>query len=251
MTEALLEVRNLNKAFGGLVVTKDVSLDLKRGEIHALIGPNGAGKSTLVNQIAGELQPNSGQIVMGSEDLTAIPTHQRVRYGLVRTFQVSSVLSEFTVFENALMAALGGLSPKPKWWQPAHKDKQASDRALEALDLVEMSGQRETKVTELSYGERRQLELAMALALKPKVLLLDEPMAGVGPQEAERLAHLFQNLRADRAILLIEHDMDIVFTLADTVSVLVEGDLIATAAPEMVRNMPEVQSAYFGEEEDV
>lgn len=233
-----------------MVVTKDVSLELRRSEIHALIGPNGAGKSTLVNQIAGELQPNSGQVLMGSEDLTAIPTHQRVRYGLVRTFQVSSVLSEFTVFENALMAALGGLSPKPKWWQSALKDKQASDRALEALELVEMADQRETKVTELSYGERRHLELAMALALKPKVLLLDEPMAGVGPQEAERLAVLFQNLRTDRAILLIEHDMDVVFALADTVSVLVEGDLIATAEPEKVRNMPEVQSAYFGEEED-
>ncbi|MEM7068870.1 MAG: ABC transporter ATP-binding protein [Pseudomonadota bacterium] len=250
MTEALIEVRNLNKNFGGLVVTNDVSMDIRRGEIHALIGPNGAGKSTLVNQIAGELHPNSGQIVMGNEDLTIVPTHHRVRHGLVRTFQISSVLSDFTVFENALMAALGGLSPTPNWWKPAVGDNQASERAIEALNLVQLDDQSDTQVTELSYGERRHLELAMALALKPKVLLLDEPMAGVGPQEVERLAELFKTLRADRAILLIEHDMDVVFALADRVSVLVEGVLIATASPNEIRKMPEVQSAYFGEGED-
>ncbi|HEU0222991.1 MAG TPA: ABC transporter ATP-binding protein [Paracoccaceae bacterium] len=249
MREPMLEVRHLRKAFGGLVVTDDVSLDLRHGEIHALIGPNGAGKSTLIAQIAGEIRPNAGEILLVGENLTECPAEKRVRRGLVRSFQVSSVLDGFSVLENARLAALGRRLPHLGWWRPAASDQGAGLEALEALQKVRLAQRADTPVATLSYGERRQIELAMALALRPHALLLDEPMAGVGPEESRSLTRLLDELRQHCGILLVEHDMDVVFSLADRVSVLVEGRLMATAPPAEVRDMEEVQRAYFGAED--
>jgi branched-chain amino acid transport system ATP-binding protein len=249
MREPILEVRNLCKSFGGLVVTDEVSLDLRQGEIHALIGPNGAGKSTLINQISGELPPDRGDVVLRGESLRGCPTHERVRRGVARSFQVSSVLGEFTVLENARLAALGRRLPTLAWWQPASADQKATDEALEALRKVGLEQRADVMVSALSYGERRHLELAMALALRPAALLLDEPMAGVGPREGSSLTRLLESLRHECTILLVEHDMDVVFALADRISVLVGGRLIATATPSEVRGMREVQCAYFGTED--
>lgn len=249
MNTPVLEVRSLNKSFGGLVVTDDVSLDLLSGEIHALIGPNGAGKSTLVNQIVGELTSDSGEVFLHNSAITKQPTHLRVRQGLVRTFQISSVIRSFTTFENVLLAALGQLSPQPHWWQSAQRNRKAREIALDALDKVNLSDRANLAATELSYGEHRHLELAMALALNPSVLLLDEPMAGVGPREGEELAQLLISLRDEAAILLIEHDMDVVFSISDRISVLVEGRLIATDEPQVIRLSNDVKTAYFGDEE--
>lgn len=249
MTTPILEIRNLEKAFGGLVVTRDVSLSLWPGEIHALIGPNGAGKSTLINQIVGELQPNAGLVLLRGEKINGRTTHERVRLGLARSFQVSSVLREFSVLDNARLAALARKLPALGWWRAASSDAQATDEAMVALHRVGLDHRANALVSTLSYGERRHLELAMALALEPAVLLLDEPMAGVGPDEGRSLTELISELRQGRAILLVEHDMDVVFTLADRVSVLVEGQIIATAPPAEIRKMEEVRRAYFGTEE--
>ncbi|MCE7029400.1 ABC transporter ATP-binding protein [Jiella avicenniae] len=249
MTEAPLVVRDLSKSFGGLNVTRSVSLDLKPGEIHALIGPNGAGKSTLINLIAGELRPDSGAIRLNGVDVTGLHSEQRVRSGLARSFQVSSVLKDFTVLENALLAVVGRRQPALNWWRSTLSDTQGVEEAMAALEKVGLARRANAKVATLSYGERRHLELAMALALKPKVLLLDEPMAGVGTEEGHELTELVSNLRTDCAILLVEHDMDVVFALADRVSVLVEGRMIATGAPAEVREMESVQHAYFGTED--
>lgn len=249
MTETPLVVRELTKSFGGLNVTRSVGLDLRPGEIHALIGPNGAGKSTLINLIAGELRPDSGSIRLDGRDVTGLHSEQRVRAGLARSFQVSSVLKDFTVLENAVLAVVGRRQPALNWWRSTLSDTQFIEEAMAAIEKVGLVRRADAKVSTLSYGERRHLELAMALALKPQVLLLDEPMAGVGTEEGRELTDLVSNLRNDCALLLVEHDMDVVFALADRVSVLVEGQLIATGAPGDVREMESVQKAYFGTED--
>ena len=249
MTAPILEIRNLHKSFGGLAVTRDVSLSLVPGEIHALIGPNGAGKSTLVNLIVGELRSDGGMVLLRGAEINDRSTHERVLLGLARSFQVSSVIKEFTVLDNARLAALGCKLPTLGWWRAANSDVQATDKAIAALRMVGLAHRTDALVSTLSYGERRHLELAMALALEPAVLLLDEPMAGVGTEEAHGLTDLIAELRQERAILMIEHDMDVVYALADRVSVLVEGQIIATAPPDEIRNMEQVRRAYFGTED--
>ncbi|WJR76871.1 ABC transporter ATP-binding protein [Bradyrhizobium sp. NP1] len=246
MTEAILQIRGLCKSFGGLVVSDNISLALMPGEIHALIGPNGAGKSTLINQISGEVRPDKGTVTLRGRSIENMPTYERVRAGLARSFQVSSVLNDFTVLENARLAAIGSKLPTLHWWRPATADASATEQAMCALEKVRLAQRASAKASTLSYGERRQLELAMALALEPSVVLLDEPMAGVGPDEGRRLTELLDTLRDECAILLVEHDMDAIFALADRISVLVEGQLIATAHPNDIRASKSVQQAYLG-----
>lgn len=249
MSDPILSIRNLGKRFGGLVVTDGVSLDVHAGEVHALIGPNGAGKTTLIGQITGTLTPDSGEILCDGQSLLRMSPHQRVRLGLARSFQVSSVLSQFTVLDNARLAVLGHRLPRLGFWRPVSSDADAEAAAMAALARVGLEDRAHVTVGNLSYGERRHLELAMALALQPRVMLLDEPMAGVGTEESRRLTALLRDLSRDCAILLVEHDMDVVFSLADRISVLVAGRIIASGPAEALRDNEEVKLAYFGEED--
>ncbi len=226
----LLELRALRKAYGALQVTRNVSLTVAPGEIHALIGPNGAGKTTLVSQIAGTTRPDSGHILLAGRDITRLPPHRRARLGLARSFQIIDLVDDYTALENAALAV-----------------RDASPRARDALAAVNLAPRADTPAGALSHGERRHLELAIALAAAPTLLLLDEPMAGIGHDEAAALVVLLQSLRGRFAILLVEHDMDAVFALAGRISVLVEGALIATGPPAAIRADPLVRAAYLGD----
>lgn len=244
----VLQVQNLVKSFGALKATDDVSLDLRAGEIHALIGPNGAGKSTLIKQIVGEIAPSSGAVVLEGRDISTMPSPQRALAGLARSFQVSSIMPEFTVLQNIMLAAQGVSGVTFRFFRPAMKDKSLRSAAEGCLLRVGLSGRSEVRASDLSHGERRSLEVAMALALKPKVFLLDEPMAGMGTEGANRLITLLSDLKAEAPILLIEHDMDAVFALADRISVLVYGRVIATGTVDEIKAHEEVRSAYLGDE---
>jgi branched-chain amino acid transport system ATP-binding protein len=249
MTEPVLQVRQLTKAYGGLVVTSDVDLDVRPHEVHGLIGPNGAGKSTLIGQVFGEIAPDRGAIVWCGEEVTRLPVHERVRKGLARSFQITSVLPEFTALDNVRLATLAPRPPGSSGIQAPAAGGTAAERARTCLARVGLAGRAEVRAEILSYGERRHLEIAMALALEPRLLLLDEPMAGVGPEESRALTDLLRDLRRDCAILLVEHDMDVVFALADRLSVLVAGRIVASGPPSEIRQDPEVRRAYFGEED--
>lgn len=249
MTDPILSIRALRKAYGGLLVTSNVDLDVMPNEIHALIGPNGAGKSTLIGQIVGDIKPDSGTIRWMREDLGGVPPHQRVRRGMVRTFQISSILPEMTVSDNVRLAALGPSLGITQSMRPVESFEMAAVKAETALRRVGLEYRAGMIAGKLSYGERRHLEIAMALALSPKLLLMDEPMAGVGPSESSALTELLKTVGRECAIVLVEHDMDVVFSLASKISVLVSGDLVACDVPDKIRNDPEVQRAYFGMEE--
>jgi branched-chain amino acid transport system ATP-binding protein len=249
MTEPVLQIKGLRKSYGGLAVTNDVTLDVHANEVHGLIGPNGAGKSTLIGQIFGEIAPDAGAIVWCGREITRLPVHQRVRRGLARSFQITSVLPELTALDNVRLATLAGGRSGLFGLQAIRVHRDAIERAHACLGRVGLAARSDARADVLSYGERRHLEIAMALALEPRLMLLDEPMAGVGPDESHALTDLLRDLRNDCAILLVEHDMDVVFALADRLSVLVAGRIIASGSPAAVREDPEVKHAYFGEED--
>ncbi|WP_299962184.1 ABC transporter ATP-binding protein [uncultured Roseobacter sp.] len=249
MTEALLETRGLVKSFGALRATDAVSLTLHPGEIHALIGPNGAGKSTLIKQIAGGLAPDAGSIWFDGRDVTAMGTVARARAGLGRTFQISSLAMEYTALQNAMLGALGARGTVWRFFRPVMGDADLRQTALDALARVGLEAQATTRAAELSHGQRRLLEVAVALTLKPRAFLMDEPMAGLGTRGSKRMTAFLDTLRAQAPILLVEHDMDAVFALADRISVLVYGQIIATGTAAEIRANEHVRAAYLGEED--
>jgi branched-chain amino acid transport system ATP-binding protein len=242
-----LRVEHLVKRFGGLTATDDVSLDLVPGEIHALIGPNGAGKSTLVGQIAGELVPDSGRIWLGETEITRWPVHARSQLGLARSYQITQFCPEYTSVENVMLAALARAGSSYGAWTPLLDDAALDRRARDVVERIGLGPLADVRARDIGHGEHRQLELAMALALEPKVLLLDEPLAGMSSAESEQMVTMLGELRGRYPILLIEHDMHAVFALADRISVLVYGKVIATGTPAAIREDPQVRSAYLGE----
>ncbi|HHN67428.1 MAG TPA: ABC transporter ATP-binding protein [Thermopetrobacter sp.] len=245
---ALLRTIGLRKAFGGLQVTAGVDLDLRDGEIHALIGPNGAGKTTLINQLAGEIAPDGGRIEFLGRDITRRPAHARARLGLARSFQRTSLLPAMTVMDNALAAALANHGRPWGVFRAARRDAVLRAAAQAALELTGLADAAARPVAQLAHGQRKQLDLALALIGQPKVLLLDEPTAGLSPAEGREMVALLENLKGRWPMLLVEHDMDAVFALADTLSVLVAGRIVATGAPQDVRADARAQAAYFGDE---
>jgi branched-chain amino acid transport system ATP-binding protein len=246
MADIVLQIRGLSKSFGALRATEDVTLDLREGEIHALIGPNGAGKSTLIRQITGEMASDAGEVVFHGQNLAGLDAAARARLGLARTFQVSSVAPEFTVLQNVMLAAQGASGRSFRFFRPVMRDAGLTTAAHDCIDRAGLSGRQGVLAAELSHGERRKLEIAMALALDPRVFLLDEPMAGMGADGAQELGVLLDKLRHRAPILLVEHDMDAVFRLSDRVSVLVYGRIIATGTAAEIRGNPEVQRVYLG-----
>ena len=248
MKEPLLRTERLVKRYGGLLATDNVSIDVRPGEIHALIGPNGAGKTTLVHQLTGVVAPDSGTIHFAGHDITRLATHARVRLGLGRSFQITSVLREFTALENVALAVQGHAGHSFRFLADARRDETLRAPARRLLDEVGLGARGSVVASSLSHGEQRQLELAMALAGDPTVLLLDEPMAGMGVEESQRLIGFLRALKQKHAMLLIEHDMDVVFQLADRITVLVYGRAIASGTPGEIRANAEVRQAYLGEE---
>jgi len=247
MTEPVLQVLGLRKAFGSVMASDGVSLDLRAAEIHALIGPNGAGKSTLIRQITGEIRPDAGQVRFLGRDISALGPAARARAGLARSFQVSSMAPEFSVLQNAMLAVLGASRRVFRFVRPALSDRALTEPARALIARVGLAGRERVPAAELSHGERRKLEIAMALALRPKALLLDEPMAGMGAEGSAQLADLLDALRAEVPILLVEHDMDAVFRLADRITVLSYGRVLAGGTVEEVRSDAAVQQAYLGD----
>jgi len=248
MSAPLLHVDNLVKRFGGLAATDHATLQVKAGEIHALIGPNGAGKTTLIHQISGALAPDEGRVVFDGEDLTHTAMHQRARLGLVRSYQITSVFTRLTVQDNLALAIQANEGSSFQFWQAARSEHARYARAAEVAERVGLQAQLMQPAGALSHGEQRQLEVGLALATSPKLMLLDEPMAGMGPDESERMVQLLQSLRGHTTLLLVEHDMDAVFRLADTISVLVSGQVIACGMAEQIKNDAAVKRAYLGDE---
>jgi branched-chain amino acid transport system ATP-binding protein len=247
MADPLLRVEKLVRRFGGIVATDNVSLDVASGELHAIIGPNGAGKTTLISQLTGQLLPHSGSIRLAGADITRVPAYRRSALGLARSFQITSLLLDFTALDNVALAAQAHDGHSFHFWSNARKESQLRNAALAALVRVGLGNRAETPVSELSHGEQRELELAVALATKPQLLLLDEPMAGLGITESARMVKLLQELRREVTIVLVEHDMDAVFALADRITVLVYGRVIASDVPAAIRGNVEVRRAYLGE----
>ena len=243
----MLEVRGLRKSFGALRACDGIDFDVAEGETHAVIGPNGAGKTTFISQLAGNLRPDAGVIRFAGEDVTRLPAHARARKGFARSFQITSVFPDFSALHNvalAVQAHLGGTG----FWRPARSDPALTGPARELLREVGLGHREDALAANMSHGEHRQLEVAMALATKPRLLLLDEPMAGMGIEESQRMIELLARLKQEKTIILVEHDMDAVFRLADRISVLVYGRVIATGEPESIRANEEVRKAYLGEE---
>ena len=247
MSAALLRTRALTKRFGGLTVADAVDLEVLPGELHAVIGPNGAGKTTLINQLIGEVPPDSGTIEFDGRDITGLPSYRRSLLGLARTYQITSVFHDFSALENTALAAQAHDGHSYGVWRPAAQEGGLNERALQALAEVGLTDKRHALAAELSHGEHRQLELAMGLVARPKVLLLDEPMAGMGGAESASLSRLLASLKRRYTIVLIEHDMDVVFALADRITVLVYGKAIACGIPAEIRASVEVKRAYLGE----
>ncbi|MGR3378096.1 ABC transporter ATP-binding protein [Salipiger abyssi] len=248
MAEPVLATQGLSKSFGALQASDGISIDLRPGEIHAIIGPNGAGKSTLIAQICGALVPDAGRVEFLGRDVTRASTEARAARGLARTFQTSALAMEDTVLQNALLGALGASGRPWRFFARAERDASLRTRAEAALEAVGLADLAELRTAELSHGQRRQLEVAVALTLEPKAFVMDEPMAGLGQEGSKRLTGFLDGLRAQAPILLVEHDMDAVFALADRISVLVYGKVIATGSVEQIRRDPQVRDAYLGEE---
>ncbi|CDN56481.1 Branched-chain amino acid ABC transporter, ATP-binding protein [Neorhizobium galegae bv. officinalis bv. officinalis str. HAMBI 1141] len=247
MVEPVLQISNLVKNFGALRATDGVTLDLRPGEIHALIGPNGAGKSTLIHQICGTLRQDSGSIRFAGQDIGSFGVAERARLGLGRTFQVSSIAPDFSGLRNVMLAVQAKQGSSFRFFKPVMRDRSLIDTAMAMLERVGLTARARIPAAELSHGERRQLEIAMALALGSKAFLLDEPMAGMGPEGSKSLTRFLDTLRQEAPILLVEHDMDAVFALADRISVLVYGRIIATGTVEEIRRDPTVRTAYLGD----
>jgi branched-chain amino acid transport system ATP-binding protein len=251
LAEPLLRVDNLVRRFGGITATDNLSLEVATGELHAIIGPNGAGKTTLISQLTGQLPPNSGTIHFGGRDVTKLPAYRRSRLGLARSFQITSLLPDFTAADNVALAAQAHDGHSFYFWANARKEKNLRETARAALARVGLEHRADVTVSELSHGEQRELELAVALATKPQLLLLDEPMAGLGVSESARMVELLRALRREVTIVLVEHDMDAVFALADRITVLVYGRVIASGLPADIRSNDEVKRAYLGEQHAV
>jgi branched-chain amino acid transport system ATP-binding protein len=249
MAEALLETRGLIKRFGGLTATNDVSLAVAPGELHAIIGPNGAGKTTLIAELSGELRPDAGTIRFAGTEVSRLGPPRRAGLGIARSFQITSIFREFTVLENVALAVQARSGHSFRFWKPARRDRLLREPALASLAEVGLENRAGLPAGVLSHGEKRALEIAIALATGPRLLLLDEPMAGMGPAESAGMVNLLARLKGRFAIVLVEHDMDAVFALADRISVMVYGRVIATGAPEAIRADPEVRRAYLGEDE--
>jgi branched-chain amino acid transport system ATP-binding protein len=250
MTKAILTCHDLNKDFGGIAATEHVDLEVFPNEIHAVIGPNGAGKTTLVSQLSGDLMPDSGQVIFDGRDITRLPPNKRSYLGLARSFQITSVFLEMSVRDNVALAAQAHQGHSFRFWKPAHKDESLTLPAMDTLEHVGLADRWHLTASALSHGERRQLEIAMALATNPKVLLLDEPMAGMGVEESAAMVKILRTLKGHKSMLLIEHDMDAVFALADRITVLVYGRVIATGKPREIRANTAVKHAYLGDAED-
>lgn len=248
MIEPVLATHNLQKSFGALKATNDVSIDLHRGEIHAIIGPNGAGKSTLIAQICGGLLPDAGRVEISGRDVTQSDTRSRAKAGIGRTFQISALAMEDTVLQNVILGALGASGSPWRFLRPILKDQALRDAAFAALARVGLESRATSRTSELSHGQRRQLEVAVALTLKPKAFVMDEPMAGLGAEGSVSLTSFLDGLRSEAPILLVEHDMDAVFALADRISVLVYGQIIETGTVAQIRSSTAVRDAYLGEQ---
>jgi branched-chain amino acid transport system ATP-binding protein len=244
----VLSLRNLSKRFGGVVAVDGVTLDLAAGEVHALIGPNGAGKTTLIHQISGSLPVDAGQILFLEKDITRLPAHQRVAAGLARSYQITSIFRRFSVLDNLALAVQARSGSSFSFWRPVAEESALFDEARRIASQVNLIQKVDSLASTLSHGEQRALEVGLALATRPKLVLLDEPMAGMGPEESRRMIELIGRIRAEVTVLLVEHDMDAVFRLADRISVMVNGRLIATGAPDDIKANHEVKKAYLGDE---
>jgi branched-chain amino acid transport system ATP-binding protein len=244
----MLELKNVSKRFGGLVATDDVSLGVAAGEVHALIGPNGAGKTTLIAQIAGSLPSDSGAIAFAGADVTRKKQHERVRAGLARSHQITSIFRRFSVLDNLALAVQARSGTSFSFWRPVTRETGLFEEARAIAGEIGLSPKIDFPAAALAHGEQRALEVGLALATRPKLLLLDEPMAGMGPEESQRMIELIGRVRLRATVLLVEHDMDAVFRLADRISVLVNGRVIATGAPEQIRLDRHVRQAYLGDE---
>jgi len=251
VADAILQVDNLSKRFGGVVASEAITFDVPAGQLHAVIGPNGAGKTTLIGQLVGEIVSDSGNIRFAGADITTLPTYRRSQLGLARSFQITSLFPDFSALDNVALAVQAHSGHSFRFWRDARREPELRAPAREALDRVGLDYRRDMLVSSLSHGEHRQLEIAMALATRPRMLLLDEPMAGMGPEETARMVETLRELKRELTILLIEHDMEAVFALADCITVLVYGRIIASGAPEVIRANQEVREAYLGEQEAV
>jgi len=251
MSLTILNVSNLSKTFGGVVATDHLNLEIKHGELHAIIGPNGAGKTTLLAQLSGETLPDSGDIIFREENITALPPFKRSRLGIARSFQITSLMLEMDVIDNITLAIQARDNHSYKFWKPARQDIDLRNAALNALEEIGLEERAFEKVGNLSHGEHRQLEIAMALATQPHLLLLDEPMAGMGTEEGRKILKILQKLKKRKTILLIEHDMDVVFALADRITVLVYGQVIASGSPESIKEDEKVREAYLGSDGEI
>ncbi len=249
MTEALLQIEGLTKRFGGVTASDGVDLAVQPGELHAVIGPNGAGKTTLIGQLTGEIAPDAGRVGFAGEDITTLAVHARSQRGLARSFQITSLFSDFTALDNVALAVQAHSGHSFHFWHDARSEAALRQPARETLARVGLAGREQILVSSMSHGEHRQLEIAMVLATRPRMLLLDEPMAGLGPEESVRMIALLRALKSELTILLVEHDMDAVFALADRISVMVYGRVIASGAPAEIRANAEVRKAYLGEQD--
>jgi branched-chain amino acid transport system ATP-binding protein len=244
----MLELANVSKRFGGVVATNDVTLTVRPGEIHALIGPNGAGKTTLIGQISGGLSTDSGTIRFLDSDVTRVSTHERVKLGLARSYQITSIFRRWSVIDNLALAVQARTGSSFAFWRPVSTERALFDEARSIAEEIGLGGKLDAAASTLSHGDQRVLEVGLALATQPKLVLLDEPMAGMGPEESRRMIALIGRIRSRVTVLLVEHDMDAVFRLAGRISVMVDGRLIATGEPEAIRNNPQVRKAYLGDE---
>ena len=249
MSEPLLQVSHLAKRFEGIVATDDLVLNVEAGELHAVIGPNGAGKTTLILQLSGQLTPDSGHVVFAGQDITTMPMYRRSALGLARSFQITSLFLDLSVLDNVALAVQAHAGHSFHFWRDARREPELREPARALLARVGLGDRADLPAAALSHGEHRQLELAMALSGQPRMLLLDEPMAGLGPEESARMVDMLRALKREHTILLVEHDMEAVFALADRITVLVYGRVIATGAPEDIRANAQVREAYLGEQE--
>jgi len=249
MSEPLLQVENLAKRFEGIVATDHLALTVAAGELHAVIGPNGAGKTTLIGQLGGQVTPDSGHIYFAGNDITSLPMYRRSRLGLARSFQITSLFYDLSVVDNVLLAVQARAGHSFRFWRAARREQDLREPALAALERVGLADRADLRTSALSHGEHRLMELAMALAGHPRMLLLDEPMAGLGPEESASMVEMLRALKRELTILLVEHDMEAVFALADRITVMVYGRVIASGAPEEIRANPEVREAYLGEDD--
>ena len=244
----MLEIKGLCKHFGGVVAVDEVDLAVRAGEVHALIGPNGAGKTTLIAQVSGSLAPDAGRILFDGHDITKAPQHLRVKAGLARSYQITSIFRRFSVLDNLALAVQARSGSSLSFWRPVAGEKALFDEAASIAGEVGLASRVSSVAGNLAHGEQRALEVGLALATQPKLVLLDEPVAGMGPEESQRMIELIQRIRAKVTVLLVEHDMDAVFRLADRISVLVNGRVIASGAPQAIRADAEVRRAYLGDE---